>query len=261
MLAEKRVLLAAVLLAGLALSVRPCLANEAVRLELKHREGDSNRYTVRMDGKSVCQTGDRKEYFSMFFDMLLSWTVIKASGDGTLDVKVTVEDGTHTIRGRPTVCPYVGHSATMTINRRGEMLQLDSKDAVIEYMKMPVAFPDKPLAPGESWTATISYKPDFPTPVAATYTFIGYETVNGYHCAVIASDIHLKPTEGSQEIGLAMEARGTMYFAVEEGLMVRNLVDSTFTIELYVDPMEFTEPAELITTITMAMAMELLEHK
>ena len=261
MLAEKRVLLAAVFLAGMVLSVRPALANEAVRLELKHREGDSNQYIVRMDGKSVCQTEDRKDYFSMFFEMLLSWTVLKSSGDGTLDVKVTVEKGTHTIRGRPTKCPYVGHSATMTINRRGELLQLDSKDAVIDYMKMPVTFPDRPLAPGESWTATISYKPDFATPVAATYTFTGYETINGYHCAVISSDIHLEPTEGSGEIGLAMEARGTMYFAVEEGLMVRNMIDSTFTVELCVDPMEFTQPAELLSTITMAMAMELLDKK
>lgn len=90
-------------------------------------------------------------------------------------------------------------------------------------------FPDGKVSEGDSWTGESRMPvPGRPDPVVGktNYTILGSEQVNGHHCVKIGIEteqykFEMPLPDGSGRALVTMDSQGTMFFAPEEGLVVK----------------------------------------
>ncbi len=232
-------------------------AQGPVLLELKQKPGDVNQYGIRMSGKSKVSSGGESHSTNMDIKMLMRWKVVKVGPSGTMDVSVTISEGSSTINNEPVDLPNLGDTKLMKISRRGKIINVTPDDPNIDYKSMQVEFPEKSLSIGDSWVNTVTLGPEYPVPMEAKYTLTGFESIKGHECAVIESKIKILPLENAPEITIDVDAVGRLYFAYKEGRMIKNEVKSLMKMIMPVETQEAGGAAEVQMNMSMNMVMEL----
>lgn len=107
---------------------------------------------------------------------------------------------------------------------RGNMLESSGGTGGSTY-----AFPEGPVRVGEAWEASVEVQfPGMPAPAKATnrYVLAGAEEVHGYRCVRIemtSSELSFEMLlpDGQQKAKVLLENQGTLFFAPEEGVLVK----------------------------------------
>ncbi len=188
----------------------------------------------------------------------------KGVKDGNHALGITIEDLSVTLsspRGEfeADTGNVVGESFDMTLSKLGTEGGLPDPD-VLQYMIGPegpksvitgfgVIFPDLPEGPitiGDTWPTTMeiseqSDKGDVVITVAAINTLDGFETIDGFECAKIATVLTGTIEGGGTQQGAEwtmrsdMDGSGTWYFAYKEGILVSDVTEGTADGNIVVD--------------------------
>jgi len=121
-----------------------------------------------------------------------------------------------------------------------------------------IAFPEEPVAVGGQWTQEIPVdleQPEmqFDTRIAATYTFLGYATIDEVQVAVLQSDLDVSLSGSFTDAGLRTTAEGSgtgigyTYFDDASGKLVRGSMEIELQTDISAEGMEFVQ------ALTMAM--------
>lgn len=176
------------------------------------------------------------------YTVLLGWYVRRVLDDGTAEIveskdfKLTATDKSSPGRA-DTVTEQ--REIIMYVKPNGKVEDLEysngEQKSKVTYMKnyieqgQPV-FPARELREGDSWTQTTKViLPDGPMDASTTYEITSFARERGYDCVIIAydgnliipldkmSEEHYKMLSGVDNI----HASGHIYFAYEEGMIVR----------------------------------------
>ena len=174
----------------------------------------------------------------------------------------------------------VGESFDMTLSRLGVEGGLPDPDALQYTMAtqsgrsiipgfgaMFPDLPDVPITVGDTWPATVEIAEENDEgstviTINAVNTLVGFERVEGFECAKIASVLTGTIEGGGVQQGAEwtmlsdMEGAGTWYFAYKEGILVSDVTEGTADGSIVVSAPngEMTIPV----TRTYSMATELM---
>lgn len=119
------------------------------------------------------------------------------------------------------------------VGRQVLYAQMDPQGHIVESSagsdSNTYSFPEGPVRPGDAWEAQIQVQfPGMLAPAAATNRFVlgATETVNGFECVRIemsSSEVSFEMMlpDGQQTARVLMENQGTLFFAPEEGILVK----------------------------------------
>jgi len=216
------VLVGVVFLMSIALSAS---AAGKVLLEYNPKPGTVTKYKMNIRGNTVVTAMKRAQKTKLETAMSLVQKVTGVDAKGNIDMTTTITDGTITVNDTPTKLPAIGQIIKVTMAKNGEVIQTAGMDDQANFNQMQIKFPSKPIGAGDSWSSTINPNPQLPIPLNVKYTVEGFETVSGYKCVKLRSDVSSSQgTAGS--INLRVRAVGQIWFAYEAGIMVKNEVQS-----------------------------------
>jgi len=254
-----RRLLFALALAGmvpLAARAQPApAAGPAVDLRHRFQPGAVHTYRLVLEQRLEVRTSLSPEEAQRFASRLAvdtRQTVRSAGSEGAvLELAFGAPEATMSLQG--VQMPVAGLDGlarlklTMRMTDRGRLSEVEALDApelppeveglAAELKKNltrnAVVFPDRPVAPGESWTEERAVPAGLPgaeglsMAVQATYTYRGMEKALGRSCARVDSQVVLGIRGRLTQCGLPVEAdlkgrgQGQACFSLEEGRLVR----------------------------------------
>ena len=227
-------------------------AHGRVRLRYSTRPGDSSTYQVVMDGSTSVFVADKSQRTNLRTEMFLTQQVTEARGN-TVNVLTTIDSGSININGQQSPLPNIGQRVTSEMRPNGEILS-SSGFQQLDTRNMQLVFPEEPVAVGSTWTSTIEPNLQVPVPLTVTYRVLAFERIKNYDCIKISSTVRSGEQSTIEGLALDVRADGTIYFAFNEGKMIRNDVKSSMRMILrrVID----NEPQSIITKMTMDMTME-----
>ncbi|MBD3258431.1 hypothetical protein GF377_08355 [candidate division GN15 bacterium] len=237
------VLLLLAALVGLALGMACDQGERKVTLRFKFKPGMEIEYKQTASGtlrvfRSDSLVSDRANDYTA----MLTWYVRRVLEDGTAEIvesktfnlteTETGESGrVDTVKEERDIIMYVkpnGKVEDLETSESGENKSLTYLKNYLEQGQ-PV-FPDRELGEGYSWIQTTKViLPDGPMDASTTYEVKSFVRERGYDCVVVAYDGNLIiPLEKMHEKSYKLiqgvdniQASGHIYFAYEEGLVVR----------------------------------------
>ena len=214
--------LGVLLFVGVAFSA---MAADSVLLQYNPKPGTTTKYKMHINGTTVVTAMQRAQKTDLETDMAIEQKVTGVDKDGKVDMTTTITEGTITVNKTPTQLPAIGQVIRVKMAKNGEVLESEGMDQQSNFQQMQIKFPAKPVAVGESWEAVINPNPQLPIPLRVKYTLVGFETVDGYECAKLASVVTTDKGEAGS-ISLDVKAEGKIWFAHKDGIMVKNEVNS-----------------------------------
>ncbi len=219
-------------------------AQAPIRLQFNLKTGDVCSYALTNIGSStVVIEGDTeaKKEAEMNMDLLFRWKVVKENADGTLDVSITMLEGGGLVNDEPEEMGNIGKTVIMKLARSGKIVDLGPEQMTADITKFQLEFPDKPLAIGDSWTVSAPLSKSYPVPLVGTFTFTGFERIDGYDCAVIEKKIKCRRLEQLDDMIMEVDLQGKTYFAYREGKMIRSELTSSMLLVMPVDADLFSQ--------------------
>jgi hypothetical protein len=119
---------------------------------------------------------------------------------------------------------------------------------------MQLVFPDEELEIGSSWANSIPPSLQVPVALNVTYKIVGFQKVKGKDCIKILSEVRSGDSTTIEGLSLDVKADGIIYFAFEEGMMVKNEVKSSMNMIL--KRVINNKQERIITKMNMDMKME-----
>ncbi|MBI3038563.1 hypothetical protein HYY75_05855 [bacterium] len=143
----------------------------------------------------------------------------------------TILKGVITVNKTPSELPAQGQIIKVKMAKNGEILSSEGMDQQTNFQQMQIKFPDNPVGVGDSWETTISPNPQLPIPLKVKYSILGFETVDGFECAKLQSNVSTEQGD-TGSINLSVKADGKIWFAYKAGIMLKNEVASTMLMTM-----------------------------
>jgi len=200
-------------------------AADKVLLQYSPKPGTTTKYKLEIQGATTVTAMNRAQKTDLETFMALEQKVTGVDAKGNVDMQTTITEGTITVNKTPTQLPVTGQVIKVKMAKNGEVIESEGMDQQTNFQQMQIKFPEKPVGVGEAWESTINPNPQLPIPLKVKYTLVGFETVDGYECAKLQSNVTTEQGDAGS-INLNVKADGKIWFAHKEGIMVKNEVDS-----------------------------------
>jgi len=244
------------LIALIGLSALPCVvAAQGVRLQYNSSEGDSASYRMVMDGKTQVFVNNQTQESNITTEMYVTQS-IKGFKDGIVDLYTKIDSGQINVNGNISPIPYIGQQIRTGMKKNGEVVS-NTGTVPIDINSMQFVFPDRELDIGDRWDSSTPPSAQVPVTLTVVYKIVGMEKIKGRDCVKIASRVRSDKDTQIRGLSLDVKADGNIYFAYNEGLMIKNSVDSRMTMVLKRVVNEKEE--QIITKMNMKMGMEYLD--
>ncbi len=246
---------ACLLMAVLFLSTSGLQAQaRGVKLQYGSKVGDQSVYHLTMDGNTTVHVNDRTQKTSIRTEMYLTQKVT-AFVEGVIDLSTRIDSGSINVNGTTSVLPNVGQTVKTSLRKNGEIVSSSGFGPNINLNQMQLVFPDEELQVGSSWKSSMKPSPAVPVQLNVEYKVLGFEKIRDFDCIKLASSVRSGEKTEIEGLDLKVQADGTIYYAYQEGKMVRNDVKSSMTMVLkrVID----NQPQRIITRMGMDMQMEL----
>lgn len=219
---------------------------DTITLAYAMQPGEKLRYkTEVISEQSVQQEGQQPQGFSSTMEMVMVQEGKGVNPDGSMEVEVTIEDGSINKGGQTEKLPTVGTKITIVMKKSGEIVRTS-----VDFPFSQPAFPEKQLKVNDSWTGDSQM--DIPlyndegqqtgtkkADLTYHYTLAGVEQTKGYETAVINVSCPETRFDLQEEIQQSITATGVTYFGHKQGRLVKSQV-STKT--------EITAPGTIVGT-------------
>ncbi|NLM17407.1 MAG: hypothetical protein GX221_06790 [Candidatus Riflebacteria bacterium] len=203
-------------------------AADSVLLQYNPAAGTTTKYQMNLKGNTTVAAYGRSQTTNLETNMLIQQKVTGVDRVGNVTMETLIMDGKILINGQATQLPELGNLTTVKMAKDGEILEQSEGmgDATQQNAQMQIRFPKTPVSVGHTWKSRIEPNPQLPIPMETTYEIVSLtEMVNGEKCAVIKSTVTTDKAAGGS-INLDVRADGTIWFAYEKGIMLRNEVRS-----------------------------------
>lgn len=206
---------------------------ETIKLAYNMQPGEKLRYkTEVISEQSVEEEGQPAQGFSSTMEMVMLQEAKAVHPDGSIEVEVTIEDGSIHREGQSTKLPTVGQKITIVMKKSGEIVRTS-----VNFPFSQPAFPDRDLKVNESWTGTSQM--DIPlyddegnqtgtkkADLTYNYVLSGFEQTKGYEVAVITVSCPATSFDLQESIEQTISANGVTQFSHKRGRLVRSQVST-----------------------------------
>lgn len=241
---------------GLALAalVLGSSAQAGVRLRYKAQPGDKASYQMVMEGNTTVFVAAKQQKTALTTEIFLSQEVKEVLDSGSIAMDTKIESGRIVVNSVPSVIPNVGQVVRTEMQPNGQILNTQGMQNQLNLNQMQLVFPDKELEVGSSWSSKLAPSLQVPVGLEVTYKIVGFETIKGKSCIKILSEVRSGKKSSIEGLTLDVSADGTIYFAYDEGLMVKNEVKSQ--MKMILKRVVNNKPESIITKMNMDMKME-----
>lgn len=219
---------------------------DTITLAYAMQPGEKLKYkTEVVSEQSVQQEGQEPQGFSSTMEMVMVQEGKAVNPDGSMEVEVTIEDGSINKGGQTEKLPTIGTKITIVMKKSGEIVRTS-----VDFPFSQPAFPEKQLKVNDSWTGDSQM--DIPlydddgqqtgtkkADLTYHYTLAGTEQMKGYDVGVINVSCPETRFDLQEEIQQSITATGVTYFGHKKGRLVKSQV-STKT--------EITAPGTIVGT-------------
>ncbi len=217
------------------------LGGDTINLEYRMKKGESLEYKTTVESEQTLKEGDQPAVGgNSIMEMSMLQTATDVSGDGVMAVDVTIQAVAMKQNGEPASLPPEqdpsGKKVSMRMKKSGEVVQT-SMD--LPFSQPP--FPTRALRKGETWKGDSH----IPVPVLNDrgeqtgtrqvtltyhYSLWDFRRVDGYECAEINVSCPETTIPLQEKVEQKISAKGTTYFAWQQGRLVRSEVETTSSI-------------------------------
>lgn len=229
-------------------------ADAGVVLRYRAKEGDKGTYQMIMDGNTTVFVAERQQKTSLNTEIFLDQEVEGVSDAGIISMLTIIKSGRITVNGVPSTIPNVGQRVRTELNPNGEIKSTEGMNQNLNLSQMQMIFPDEPVEIGSTWSNTIEPSLQVPVPLRVRYKIVGFETINDLKCVKILSTVRSGKKSKIEGLRLDVQADGTIYFAFEKGIIVKNEVNSQMNMIL--KRVVNNKSESIITKMKMDMKME-----
>lgn len=206
---------------------------DTITLAYAMQPGEKLRYKTEVTSEqSVQQEGQEAQGFSSTMEMVMLQEGKAVNPDGSMEVEVTIEDGTIYKGGQSEKLPTIGTKITIVMKKSGEIVRTS-----VDFPFSQPAFPDKQLKVNDSWTGDSQM--DIPlydddgnqtgikkADLKYHYTLSGVEQAKGYETAVINVSCPETRFDLQESIQQSITATGVTYFGHKQGRLVKSQVST-----------------------------------
>jgi len=204
-------------------------AEQPVLLQYNPAPGTAVKYQMNIRGTTVVTAMQRVQKTDLETVMKLEQKVTGVDKSGNIEMTTTILDGVITVNNTPTPFPGTGQVIKVKMAKNGEVIETEGMDQSANFNQMQIKFPAKPIKTGDSWDSNIQPNPQLPIPLSVKYTVLGFETVDGYECVKLQSNVSSDQGQAGS-INLNVKATGKIWFAYKAGVMVKNEVTSSMVM-------------------------------
>ncbi len=182
--------------------------------------------------QSVREEGQADQSFSTTMEMTMSQEGKKVNPDGSLEVEVTIEDGSMTRNGETEKLDNIGTKILIVMKKSGEIVRTN-----VEFPFSQPAFPEKQLKLNDTWTG--DSKMEIPlfdddgnkigskeADLVYNYTLAGFDSTKGYEVAVINVSCPETKFDLTEDAVQSITASGVTHFSHKKGRLVRSQVST-----------------------------------
>ena len=240
---------------ALALAILTSGAAQAgVVLKYQAEAGDKASYQMLMEGNTTVFVGDRQQKTQLSTEIFLKQEVDEVQQSGVIGMTTTIESGRINVNGVPSVIPNVGQRVKTNMHPNGAIIDTQGMNQNLNLSQMQLIFPAEEIEVGSTWSNEIPPSLQVPVPLSVTYKVVGFETIKGFKCIKILSQVRSGAKANIEGLKLDVQADGTIYFAYEKGMMVKNDVKSAMNMIL--KRVVNNKSESIITKMKMDMKME-----
>lgn len=211
---------------------------ETIVLAYEMKPGEKLRYKTEVfSEQSVQEEGQPAQGFSSKMDMTMVQEGKKVNPDGSMEVDVTIVDGTIEREGQTAQIPTVGQTITIVMKRSGEIVRTS-----VNFPFSQPAFPERQLNINDTWTGDSQM--DIPlfdddgnqtgtkkADLTYHYTLGGVEQSRGYDVAVINVKCPETSFDLTEDTTQTITANGVTHFSHKSGRLVKSQVSTTTEIK------------------------------
>lgn len=211
---------------------------ETIVLAYDMKPGEKLRYKTEVfSEQSVQEDGQPAQGFSSKMDMTMVQEGKKVNPDGSMEVDVTIVDGTIEREGQTAQIPTVGQTITIVMKRSGEIVRTS-----VNFPFSQPAFPEKQLKVNDTWTGDSQM--DIPlfddegnqtgtkkADLTYHYSLGGIEQSRGYEVAVINVKCPETRFDLTEDTAQTITASGVTHFSHKSGRLVKSQVSTTTEIK------------------------------
>lgn len=206
---------------------------DTIKLAYTMQPGEKLRYKTEVTSEqSVQQEGQQPQGFSSTMEMVMLQEGKSVNPDGSMEVEVTIEDGTIHKGGQSEKLPTIGTKITIVMKKSGEIVRTS-----VDFPFSQPAFPERDLKLNDSWTGDSQM--DIPlydddgnqtgvkkADLKYHYTLAGIEQTKGYETGVINVSCPETRFDLQESIQQSITATGITYFAHKQGRLIRSQVST-----------------------------------
>lgn len=214
------------------------MLGETIVLAYDMKPGEKLRYKTEVfSEQSVQEEGEPAQGFSSKMDMTMVQEGKKVNPDGSMEVDVTIVDGTIEREGQTAQIPTVGQTITIVMKRSGEIVRTS-----VNFPFSQPAFPEKQLKLNDSWTGDSQM--DIPlfdddgnqtgtkkADLTYHYTLGGIEQSRGYEVAVINVSCPETRFDLTEDTSQSITATGVTHFSHKSGRLIKSQVSTNTEIK------------------------------
>lgn len=214
------------------------MTGETIVLAYDMKPGEKLRYRTEVfSEQSVQEDGQPAQSFASKMDMTMLQEGKSVNADGSMEVDVTIVDGSIEREGQKVQIPTVGQTITIVMKRSGEIVRTS-----VNFPFSQPAFPEKQLKVGDSWTGDSQM--DIPlfdddgnqtgtkkADLTYHYSLGGLEASRGHDVAVIQVSCPETRFELNEDTSQTITASGVTHFGHKNGRLVKSQVATTTEIK------------------------------
>ncbi|MEZ7890481.1 MAG: DUF6263 family protein [Candidatus Wallbacteria bacterium] len=228
-----------------------------VKLQYDLKKGDVTKYRMKMKSSTSVGALGKVEKMETDTEMGLAQRVIDRDEKNVMYILTAIENVKTVVNGTPVDGKSAEQVFTMHMEPSGKILDTQGLKSEVSMSQMQLAFPDKTVDVGESWTTTLPASEQIPSTLEMKYTVDKFVKEQGYDCIVIKSNVTSKPAKSGVVSQLDVNATGNIFFAYKEGKIVKNAVTGTFGSVTNQVIEGKTEP--IVTKVNIDLVMELVK--
>mgnify|MGYP003573112538 FL=1 len=238
----------------LGLSVVASAAHAGVKLRYKSQVGDKSAYQMVMEGETTVFVAERRQKTNLTTEIFLTQEVLEVADSGVINVATQIDSGRINVNQVSSVIPNVGQRVVTQMHPNGQIINTEGLQGNLNLNQMQLVFPDEELEVGSTWSKELPPSLQVPVGLDVKYKIVGFERVKGKRCIKVLSEVRSGETSTVEGLSLDVRADGIIYFAYDEGMMVKNEVKSS--MKMILKRVVNNKSESIITKMNMDMKME-----
>jgi len=231
-----------------------------VKLQYDLKKGDTTKYRMKMKSTTSIGALGKVEKMETDTEMNLIQRVIDRDDKNVMYLLTSIENVKTIVNGTPIddkTAKGAEQVFTMHMEPSGKILDTQGLKSEMSMQQMQLAFPDKTIDVGDSWSTTLNASEQIPTALKMTYTVEKITKEQGVDVVVIKSKVVSEASKPGIVSSLDVKADGTIFFAYKEGKILKNAVIGDFGSVTNQVIEGKTEP--IVTKVKIDLVMDLLK--